>query len=387
MGKENIAKEMSKAWALGATCVFIFCAILVAGLWPFTPHPANRVSWAGNGYGIRFGKRGIIFSSGAFKTTTAAKNAACSLEIWLQPFRDDVANTILTFFTPENPERFKLRQYLDGLLVQREIRDQQNRLRTSEMEIEHIFRQKKQAFVTVTSGAQGTTVYADGVLVAMSPHFGLSSQDFSGQLVLGASPIAYDTWSGQLRGLAIYNQELSATEVLRHYHTWTETGQAEIAEKEGIVAVYRFAEQAGKVIHNRADSGPDLYIPEHFLILRKPFLEPPWKEFRLDRTYFKDVIINVAGFIPLGFFFCTFLSSTGHSNRPRFATIILGGTVSLTIEILQAYLPTRSSGMTDILTNTLGTGIGVILFSLRPLQALLAKIAILIKQQGKALGD
>src|SRR5258708_7417236 len=193
MGKENIAKQMSKVWLLRAICVCIFCATLVAGLWPFTPHPANRGSWA--------------------------RNAACSIEIWLQPGSDDAANTILTFFTPENPERFKLRQYLDGLLVQRQIRDQQNRLRTSEMEIEHIFRQKKQAFVTVTSGAEGTAVYSDGVLVAMSPHFGLSSQDFSGQLVLGASPIAYDTWLGQLRALAIYNHELSATQDLRHYHT------------------------------------------------------------------------------------------------------------------------------------------------------------------------
>ena len=387
MGMENTAKEMSKGWPLRTICACILGAIFVAGLWPFNPHPSNMVSWITNRNGIRFGKRGILFSSGAFKMTTAARNAACSLEIWLQPSGDDAANTILTFFTPENPERFKLRQYLDNLLVQREVRDQWNRIRISEIEIEHVFRQQKQAFVTVTSGAQGTAIYTDGLLVAMSPHFGLSGQDFSGQLVLGASPVAYDTWSGQLRGLAVYNQELSATQVLRHYHTWTETGEVEIAEKEGIVAVYRFAEQAGRVIHNRVDSGPGLYIPEHFLILQKPFLEPPWKEFRLDRTYFKDLIINIAGFIPLGFFFCTYLSSTGHSNRPRLATIILGGTVSLTIEILQAYLPTRSSGMTDILTNTLGTGIGVFLFSLRPVQTLLAKTAIPIKQQDKTLGN
>src|SRR5258708_12414386 len=185
---------MSKVWLLRAICVCIFCATLVAGLWPFAPHPANRVSWAGNGYGIRFGKRGIIWSSDLFKMPTAARNAACSIEIWLQPGSDDAANTILTFFTPENPERFKLRQYLDGLLVQRQIRDQQNRLRTSEMEIEHIFRQKKQEFVTVTSGAEGTAVYSDGVLVAMSPHFGLSTQHFSAQLVLRPSPIPYATW-------------------------------------------------------------------------------------------------------------------------------------------------------------------------------------------------
>src|SRR5258708_36132132 len=108
---------MSKPWLLRGICVCIFCATLVAGLWPFTPHPANRVGWAGNGYGIRFGKRGIIVSSVAFKMPSAARNAACSIEIWLQPGSDDAANTILTFFTSETSERFELRQYLAGLIV------------------------------------------------------------------------------------------------------------------------------------------------------------------------------------------------------------------------------------------------------------------------------
>lgn len=41
---------------------------------------------------------------------------------------------------------------------------------------------------------------------------------------------------------------------------------------------------------------------------------------------------------------------------------VLGGTVlSLVIEILQAYLPTRNSSLSDLIYNSFGTGLGIIL--------------------------
>jgi glycopeptide antibiotics resistance protein len=44
------------------------------------------------------------------------------------------------------------------------------------------------------------------------------------------------------------------------------------------------------------------------------------------------------------------------------ATIALGAVVIFSIEVLQSFLPTRDSGVTDIITNTLGTAVGATLY-------------------------
>ncbi len=348
----------------GLICLSVLCGILWAGLAPFHD-PKNAIAWLANENGLRFGVNGTVLSSGAFPEPDSQQGASCTIEIWLHPGRLWDSNTILGFYTSENSVQFSLLQYNAGLIV---------RNGGAAIDTEYVFRQRGLVFLTIASGTQGTSVYLDGSLVKAFPDFRFSGKDLAGQLVIGTSPVAPDSWPGDLRGLAIYHQDLPAAKVFQNYQAWTTKGRPDVAEENRAAALYLFDEHSGNMVRNTIRPGVDLYIPDRFTILHQLFMEPPWKEYRPTWSYWKSNLINIAGLIPLGFFFYAYWSSVRPIPRAGLVTILLGTTVSLTIEILQAYLPTRNSGVTDLFTNTLGTAIGVMLYRQRFAQTLYREV-------------
>jgi hypothetical protein len=360
---------------LRVICACVLSGMLVVGLWPFhSPH--NAVSWLGKGNGLLFGKHGSIVSAGPFQTRTVQADNSCSLEIWLKPSRIDsrAGGMILAFYSPESQVApFALRQFQGGLVLEHESQD--NSVKKTEIYVGDVLSVQKAVLVRITSSEAGTAIYADGVLVKRVPNFVISSQDLTGQFVIGNAPTIAYSWSGQLKGLAIYDRELSAAEVFQSSVDWTKGSYLDSAEHEGAAARYLFDEGKGNVVRNEVDSSTNLLIPERFFVLHPQFLERPWDEFRPGWRYWKDVAVNVVGFIPLGFFFYAYFSQVRNGEHPAALTIALGFAVSLTIEVLQAFLPTRDSGMTDLITNTFGTALGVMAFRHKAVQAMLASRA------------
>jgi hypothetical protein len=351
---------------LRTICTGVLLGILVAGLWPFHA-PRNEVSWLSGENGLLFGKHGSIVSASPIQAGGSQADKSCSLEIWLEPNRINSEGTVLAVYWPSRDVvSFSLRQWRNGLVLERESRG--HSAWEASIYVANVFRDPKPLLFAISSGPAGTAIYADGKLVRKYPDFKLISQDLSGQVILGNGPLTAYNWSGQVKGLAVYDREIAATEVSQNYANWTagwparesesESGRTDTAKSEGVVARYLFNEGKGNVVHNQIDSAASLVIPERFFILHQLFLEPPWDEFRPGWHYWKNVGINVAGFIPLGFFFLAYFSTTGRFKRAIGLTIALGFAVSLTIEVLQAFLPTRDSGMTDLITNTFGTALG-----------------------------
>jgi hypothetical protein len=342
---------------LAAICAAVLSAILVAGLWPFHA-PKNEVSWASYGNGLLLGNYGSLLSAREFSTNNATGGA--SLEVWLEPRLMGGWGTILSFYAPEHcSTSFALRQSWDDLALLRLNLWTKRSTKMTRIYAGHVFRHGVPVFLTITSSERGTSVYVDGVLVMTSQDFRFSTADLSGQLVVGNASATTDTWSGQLKGLAIYARELTASQVVQNYQSWVRSGEPFVSTADGVTASYFFNERRGNVVHNRADSATDLVIPERFFVFHEPFLERPWNEYYPGWPYWKDIGVNIAGFIPLGFFFYAFFSMVRRVKHPAALTIAFGFMVSLTIEVLQAYLPTRNSGMTDLITNTFGTILGV----------------------------
>ncbi len=349
---------------LALICVAVLCTILTLGLWPFHS-PRNEAAWLVDHDGLHFGTYGTVISSAPLQITSPQNDPDASLEIWLQPDRIWDSSTFLALYRPGNPSQLSLHQSQTDLLVRTATQDDRHHARTANLYVKEVFRRKpRPVFITITAGVQGTCIYIDGVLAEAAPQFPLSARDFTGRLILGDSPGQSDSWSGQLLGLAMYHRQLTATQVFHNYVTWTQTGRPEIAEDERNIALYVFDEHTGDVVREKGRSGVDLYIPERYQVMDKIVLEPFWTEFSMSRNYWEGALKNMVGFIPLGFCFYAYLATLLPLKRAALVTVALGTAVSFTIEILQAFLPTRDSGTTDLITNTLGTWVGMASYNL-----------------------
>jgi len=122
------------------------------------------------------------------------------------------------------------------------------------------------------------------------------------------------------------------------------------------------------------------------MIFDKPLLLAVWKEYSGDWGYWESVVLNIVAFVPFGFFVYTYLSLSPAPKNPLLVAIFLGGALSLIIEILQAYIPTRESGATDIITNTSGTAIGGMLFNCSWLNELMSKFGLFAIEPDAAMG-
>jgi hypothetical protein len=341
----------------GGLSLGILVIILIAGLWPLKV-PVNQVHWFRDQDGLEFGRHGSVLAVGPIRAKGQA-NPSATLEILLEPTHTDAKGTILAFDASAHPgEPFSLLQQGKSLVIRRNNVDPQGISRTGLIQIDDVFRQKELVFLTICLDSQVTSVYENGVLAKASP-FARTWNDLTGLIVLANSPINSASWSGTILGLVIHQRALTAAQVTADYRAWMAERMSIVSTEKDADALYLFNERGGAVVHNRLDPATDLAIPAHYFILHPVFLTLPWKGYHKGLGYWQDNVVNIVGFMPFGICLFAYLSQVRGITRPGAISILLGFLVSLTIEVLQVFIPTRTSDTTDLITDTIGTAIGV----------------------------
>jgi hypothetical protein len=364
--------------ALGALCVLIVCILLTAGLWPFCA-PKNGVAWIAGRNGLQFGPNGVVASSETFRA--AAPGGDCTLELLLQPAQIKGSGTFLAFDSAPDPKSpFDVQQLWEDMAIQRAGMDAEGRPIRPWLATNRVFHAGQSTLLTITGEPDLTVVYVNGSPAKVSSNFGFSGNDIMGRFVLGSSTV-HGSWSGQVAGLAVYNSALSPVQVQVHYQRWLRAESPVVPGERQPLALYRFNEGSGDTVHDLSGHGHNLVIPSRYFVLHPQFIESPLGAFR-DRwsgwrrwSYWANVCLNVAGFVPMGFFFTAYFSLIRPLRRPRVAVIAMGLAISLTIEIGQYFLPTRDSGINDLITNTLGTAIGAVLCSPALIRRIASKVS------------
>jgi VanZ family protein len=336
-------------------CLLLWIGLLVFGLWPFDFFPRNKVHRVGTGPGILFDHYGQVYSLGrwSLQPSQAEGPTKFSFEFWLTPQTGyETFSAVLCVCSRKGHTDLMVAESGPDLVVVGHFRKPDGTSALHYLWYDGAAMTGERRFLTMTSGPEGTVLYLDGKPLRPDRYQDLLPENYSGQLLIGHSPSGEQGWRGIVLGLALYDRVLSAQEVAIHYRLW----QRNHIERLGNTrALYRFEEEPGNVIRNRAaSSAPDLLIPQTFRRFRPEWLDFPHP---LKRSDIRDAIVNIIGFIPFGFCLFLYLLITREFSpgRALWCAVLIGGLTSLAIEISQVLLPTRDSSALDLINNVIGT--------------------------------
>jgi len=357
---------------LGGICLIILVIILIVGLWPFNFFPKNKVVWLQDKNGVYFSGQGMILSSDPLNDPQQLllNKKSITIEILIHPTEEpqNGIKRILSIYDGEGSEITFFGQWKKHLIIQSRIRKPVGKISHSEIGVDYALGKDQDYLLSITSGTEGTAIYINGQPAQTYPHHRLLGSITSKKIgfILGNSPVGKNSWKGRITRLAIYNRTFPAEQVFKHYQSYLENNFTTHPEKEGCIGLYLFNEKQGAVIKDYSNLNNHLTIPVLFRPVKKIILELPWQDFRWNWSFVQDTIVNLLGFIPLGFFFTAFLLKASNWKKKiiYIGVAATGFSISLTIELSQIYLPSRYSQLGDVICNSVGTVLGILILHL-----------------------
>jgi VanZ family protein len=346
-----------------AALAALVAALLYFGLEPFDVRRPNQVRWNAGQPSLVFDGNGMAYSRRELRIGPTAEGGL-SIEAWVFPSLHP-ASRRSTILALDDGSGMPIEITTEGrsLSLRYPLEDEDG-VRSYALSLAPTLERGREGYLAVASGPGGTRLYIDGVapLQLRSPYSLLEPErEFRARLVLGSSLRGKRGWTGEFRGVALYERTLGESEVAEHAERVQASGPRSLLGEPGLKALYVFDEGNGRRVRNLVDDASALDLPEWIWALRWDVLTaPPALSALRSETFRQDVLLNLLGFVPLGLL----LTSLGRRRLRglplvRFAAACgAGALLSLGIELGQAMLPSRYSSVLDLLLNVTGTALG-----------------------------
>jgi hypothetical protein len=331
--------------------------------------PTNNIEWLPASEGLCFKRFAIAYTDDFFPPSDAAgKDAGLTIEIAFRSLDLTSGNYgyLLSVYAGDDRSQLLIGQWRHWILIMNGA-DHDGRLGTRKVAVDISGSEGHTNLLTITSGRKGTSVYLDGKLAKTDPKLQLSYPYQAGRtwLTLGNSLYGHHPWHGLLAGLALYDIAIDPEEVMEHEAQWAAGSFAGINGGIAPKIRYRFDLHATGQVNNIAGKDYPLHVPEWMVILKKEILS--WRQVlnRMKWNIAQDMVINLLGFMPLGWMLCATLSRLGGFAGRRYLWLAVGlaFAFSLSLEIVQAWIPSRDSSLIDLIMNTLGAAAGSWIYS------------------------
>jgi hypothetical protein len=321
--------------------------MLMAGFKPRGYRVFNRVAASADGKGIRFDAPSIVYTKEAWPLgRPETTDSAFTLTMRLTPlnFCECGITRIISFCDTATTEKIIFGQYGHTLIIQDYTSGNKR-----EFDCDSVFRPGKEVSISITSGSRGIKTFVDGKCrnARGSKIFNAGNVIHPAKIVVGNSPDGSSAWEGTIRSIEIFEKELSLEDL------------AAVDKKP--IAFYDFTKKTGFQIANVSGKDKGLYVPRFFTMLKLHILTLPDKIQMRAKGSMQDYIVNFFGFIPFGFLLALLLYLKIFKRITAIALATgIAGFFSLFIELVQVFIPTRDSQLSDLFLNILGALFGAL---------------------------
>lgn len=332
------------------------CSLFVVGLWPMNFQQHNKAA-LDHQNGLTFTPPSTTYSQHPPEKLLNVKKFTILIDMTSDFPSSKGFGSIVLYGLDYHHMNFLVGQWRSGI----ELRiESDGHARTISFGKKNVFTKGKQSLFAIVYDLNKFVLYHNGEKIATrrTGPLTFSRWNRSYPLVIGSDAKGHSSWKGTIHSVAIFDRALPEREV--------QNTPVQTRESSPLVC-YSFANNNGTTVKDCGTGTPaTLIIPQRFVPYVRAVLELPVKEWSKFPHNLLDIIVNLIGFIPLGFFLTLYMT---HKNvtfkRSLLVSIFLGFAISFAIEISQAFLSSRSSSMVDLLNNTLGSATGACLYYFR----------------------